>query len=209
MDIIQSMPSGSGVSKNRDESTPYVEPLLPRIASGDQRAVQEFVDRYGGLIWSLARRMSWNDSEAEDAVQEIFIDLWKSAPRYNPATASEVTFVSMIARRRLIDRRRKATRQPDLSTISDGVPSQSVDPADAASISQEAGSAMEALSQLSPEQQRVLRLSVLYGLSHDRIARATGLPLGTVKTHCRRGLIRLREFIESRGTTGGPSGVSS
>lgn len=180
---------------NTPAGTPV--PLLPSIAAGDQKAVQEFIGRYGGLVWSLARRMSWNDSEAEDAVQEIFVDVWKSASRFDPLVASEVTFVAMIARRRLIDRRRKQTRQPDIGTINESVPSSSERPEAKAELGQEAGIAMEALAQLSPEQQRVLRLSIFHGLSHDRIARATGLPLGTVKTHARRGLIRIREMLES------------
>lgn len=173
--------------------------LLPSIAAGDQRAVQDFIARYGGLVWSLARRLSWNDSEAEDAVQEIFVDIWKSASRFDPAVASEVTFVAMIARRRLIDRRRRQTRQPDIGTINESMSASVERPDSGAAIGEEAGVAMEALEQLSPEQQRVLRLSIFHGLSHDRIARATGLPLGTVKTHARRGLIRIREMLEAEG----------
>lgn len=188
---------GRATRKNDPAATPV--PLLPSIAAGDQRAVQEFIGRYGGLVWSLARRLSWNDSEAEDAVQEIFVDIWKSASRFDPGVASEVTFVAMIARRRLIDRRRRQTRQPDIGTINESMPAATERPESSAEVGEEAGIAMEALAQLSPEQQRVLRLSIFHGLSHDRIARATGLPLGTVKTHARRGLIRIREMLEADG----------
>src|SRR5689334_16385093 len=71
--------------------------ILQRIATGERAAVQECIDAYGGLIWSLARRWSPAPHEAEDAVQEIFIDLWKSAARFDQAQASETTFVAMIA----------------------------------------------------------------------------------------------------------------
>jgi RNA polymerase sigma-70 factor (ECF subfamily) len=81
--------------------------ILKRIAAGDKTAVQDCLDSYGGLVWSLARRMSPNTNEAEDAVQEIFIDVWKNAARFDESQSSETTFVAMIARRRLIDRLRK------------------------------------------------------------------------------------------------------
>ncbi|MCX5746449.1 MAG: sigma-70 family RNA polymerase sigma factor, partial [Proteobacteria bacterium] len=87
-----------------------VTPLLARVAVGDRGALRECLDRYGGLVWSIARR--FEASEAEDAVQEIFVDLWKSAVRYDPEVASEPTFIAMIARRRLIDRRRSRGRRP-------------------------------------------------------------------------------------------------
>ena len=83
---------------------------LQRIAAGETEAVRECMDRYGGLVWSLARRFLYSSNEAEDAVQEIFLDLWKHAGRFDPNVAAEATYVAMIARRRLIDRVRKRTR---------------------------------------------------------------------------------------------------
>src|SRR5829696_165972 len=74
------------------------EPLLHRIAAGDSAAVEEFLDRYGGLVWSLARRFTSNRQESEDAVQDVFIELWRKAPRYDASLSSEATFVAMIAR---------------------------------------------------------------------------------------------------------------
>src|SRR5438132_13118196 len=88
------------------------EDLLPRVARGDGVAVEQCVDRYGGLIWQIALRFSATRADAEDAVQEVFIDLWKSAARFDPTRASETTFVAMIARRRLIDRKRAHDRAP-------------------------------------------------------------------------------------------------
>jgi len=158
------------------------------------------MDRYGGLVWSLARRLTWNEADAEDAVQEIFIDLWKSAARFDPSVASEITFVAMIARRRLIDRRRRAGRRPEMAGIPDSAAADVESPLDGVEVNQEAGIALSALTQLSTEQQRVLRLSIFQGLSHEKIAKATGLPLGTVKTHARRGLIRIRKLLEDQGS---------
>ena len=83
------------------------ESILARVASGDANAVRECIDEFGGLVWAIARRMARTRADAEDAVQEIFIDVWKSAGRFDPAQGSEKVFVSTIARRRLIDRLRR------------------------------------------------------------------------------------------------------
>ncbi|MEO1584196.1 MAG: sigma-70 family RNA polymerase sigma factor [Planctomycetota bacterium] len=186
--------------------------LLPLVASGDQSAVEDCLDRYGGLVWSLARRMCPTRDEAEDAVQEIFVEVWKNAGRFDASIASEVTFIAVIARRRLIDRRRKAGRRPDESslieeTVRDGGTSRVSGPLE---LGEEAEVAREVLSELSEEQQRVLQLSIFYGQSHEKIARSTGLPLGTVKTHARRGLIRVRDILaQRRAEQPGGTGVST
>jgi RNA polymerase sigma-70 factor (ECF subfamily) len=179
-----------------ENATAVQSNLLHRIASGDGAAVRECIDRFGGLVWSLARRLALSDAEAEDAVQEIFVEIWNNAYRYDPGVASETAFIAMIARRRLIDRRRKLNRQPDRGVLPDDGLGPSVrQQADRSEIGEEAVRAARAVEQLSPEQQRVLRLSIYQGLSHEEIARSTGLPLGTVKTHARRGLIRVRELL--------------
>jgi len=81
--------------------------VLRRIAGGDSAAVRECIDRYGALIWSLARRLSRSSPDAEDATQEIFLDLWRNAGRFDESKGSEKLFIAMLARRRLIDRLRK------------------------------------------------------------------------------------------------------
>ena len=157
--------------------------LLQRVASNDPGAVKAVLDQFGGLVWSLARRFCFNDAEAEDAVQEIFTEIWKSSARFDPKVASEATFIAMIARRRLIDRARKSARRTDTAQLPERVTSAEPMSDAPAELRDEAASAAKALAQLSNEQQRVLRLSIYQGLSHERIADATGLPLGTVKTH--------------------------
>lgn len=177
--------------------------VLHRIASGDKTAVQECLKLYGGLVWSLARRMSPNMDDAEDAVQEIFIDIWKNAARFDENQASETTFVAMIARRRLIDRLRKSNRQPNIDSIEDVL----VEPAKASDkemqICVEAREAAEAMRDLRPEQRQVLNLSIFQGMSHQEISNATGMPIGTVKTHARRGLIQIREILGISPKAGG------
>ena len=169
--------------------------ILGRISDGDRNAVQDCLNKYSGLVWSLARRMLANKDEAEDAVQEIFIEIWKNADRFDSSQASETTFIAMIARRRLIDRLRKSTRQPGIDSLDDMV----VEPANKSDqsiqLSIEAKQAAEAMTELKPEQQKILRLSIVEGFSHSEIADALKMPLGTVKTHARRGLIQVRENL--------------
>lgn len=172
--------------------------ILARVASGDTAAINACYDRFGGLVWSLARRFCHNPTDAEDAVQEIFIDLWKSAERFDASIASETTFVAMIARRRLIDRTRRRQRRPPMPTL----PEQAAAPearGDLSELGEEVRLAAEAFERLRPEQQQVLRLAIHHGCSHEQIATTTGMPLGTVKTHARRGLIRIREILRAQG----------
>lgn len=171
------------------------EAILHRITKGDKTAVQDCLNKYGGLVWSLARRMSASQADAEDAVQEIFIDIWKNARRFDAAQSSETTFVAMIARRRLIDRLRYTKRRIAADSLED-LASEPPNRADEEmQTSVEAKDAARALRQLRPEQRQVLQLSIVQGLSHQEISDATGIPLGTVKTHARRGLLQVREFL--------------
>ena len=171
------------------------EAILKRIARGDPSAVQECLKAYGGLVWSLARRMLRNPDDAEDAVQEIFVDVWRNADRFDAAKASETTFIAMIARRRLIDKIRYSKRRLSPDSLDDVLlePFTRADKTLETCI--EAEQAAEAMRSLRPEQQQVLRLSIVQGMSHQEIAEATGMPLGTVKTHARRGLLQVRELM--------------
>jgi RNA polymerase sigma-70 factor (ECF subfamily) len=184
--------------------------LLQRVGEGDTHAVAECIDRFGGLVWSLARKLIGNPSEAEDAVQEAFIGLWQNAARYDPSVASEATFVTMIARRRLIDRWRKAGRRPngDAADVDDLPLHAASDDHGQVELAQEAARATDAIKQLRPEQQEVLNLAVCQGWSHQLIADRLCLPLGTVKTHVRRGLMRVRELLEVDVRTGAEEAAS-
>lgn len=179
---------------------------LQRVAAGDQSAVTVFVERYSAVLWSLARRYCPNGAEAEDAVQDVFLELWEKAGRFDPSRSSEYTFVTMVARRRLIDRLRKQGRGiPTVSLSEAGEPTDRL--GDTVERDETIDKARAALSQLPEPQQKVIHFSVYGGMSHSQIAEKLGLPLGTVKTHARRGLIKLREAIRGDAPVG--SGVSS
>jgi RNA polymerase sigma-70 factor, ECF subfamily len=174
--------------------------ILQRIALGDRTAVQDCMNAYGGLVWSLARRILKNSEDAEDAVQEIFVDIWKNADKFDPMKASETTFVAMIARRRLIDRVRYSNRRVSTDSLEDVLTEPTDDSQGKMQLSMEAEEAAQALNALRPEQRQVLQLSIVQGLSHQEISDATGMPLGTVKTHARRGLLQAREILGLSGS---------
>lgn len=169
--------------------------ILQRIARSDADAVKECLDRYGGLVWSLARRFTRDPAEAEDAVQEIFIAVWESAKRYDPAKAAESTFIAMIARRRLIDRLRAQKRTSHIDASSQIDPEARASSEASAETRLDVSRVAQALEQLRPEQKRMLELSIAEGLSHQQISATTGVALGTVKSHVRRGLMRVRELL--------------
>ena len=171
------------------------ESVLIRIARGDPAGVAACIDEFGPLVWALARRLSPNRDDAEDAVQEIFMDVWKSAARFDPQQGSDKVFVSMIARRRLIDRLRRNAQRPEFASTDELDVIGFAAPGTRGEQSVEAERAAAAVAQLDPDQQQVIALAVVYGLSHSEIATRTGLPLGTVKTRMRRGLIRVRELL--------------
>lgn len=198
-------------SSTKEQTRIVSQTLLQQVASGNEQAMRQCIDTHGGLVWSLARRFLSSRAEAEDAVQDIFTDVWRSSKRYNPDIASETTFIAMIARRRLIDRvRRKTARPAETAVPEEIINDQRVDnPRIREEFEDEdVTRAAKALNKLSVDQQRVIRLSVLEGKSHDQISKATGLPLGTVKTHARRGMIKLREIMTD-STSSTAAGASS
>lgn len=183
---------------------PAPPPLLPRVATGDGAAVRECLARYGGLVLALARRFLGNATDAEDVTQDVFVELWKHAGRFDPACASEPTFVTMITRRRLIDHKRRAGRRPAPEPLPEAVPERTgPSPFNEIDGRDDVARARRALGDLKDDQRNVILLAVEDGLTHEQIAERTGLPVGTVKTHIRRGLMRVREVLTGTPTTGG------
>lgn len=154
------------------------------------------LDRYEGLVWALARRFLGSTPEAEDAVQEIFIELWRGAGKFDPRLGSEPGFVGLVARRRLIDARRRQARRPStesLEELHEGPVAEAG--TDAAELDDEALAALRVLNALPEDQRRMMEWSLAHGWSHQEISDRTGTPLGTVKSLIRRGLQRVREAL--------------
>ena len=151
-------------------------------------------------MWSIARRYFSQTADAEDAVQEVFLDLWKSAYRFDRNKRSEQVFVAMIAKRRVIDRLRSVMRHPHTEELPEtGV--EQTHPASDPELCTEAARIRERLGDLKPEERDTLDLAVVHGYSQSEIARKLDMPLGTVKSHMRRGLQRLKSWLhEEPGT---------
>tara|TARA_B110000263_G_scaffold161120_1_gene140094 strand:- start:1039 stop:1626 length:588 start_codon:yes stop_codon:yes gene_type:complete len=169
--------------------------ILFSLAKEEVGAFEKLVDQYGNLIWSIARRYLSNQTEAEDAVQEVFIAIWKSAGRFDPNKASEITFVSMIARRRLIDHVRKIYRHKKLEPIDNCFDDDALQTKSILDQSTDVKIISEAINQFAEEDKELLSLSIYQGYSHSEISKLMNIPLGTVKTKLRRNLIKLREIF--------------
>ena len=205
MTVAEIKPATRRLSQGSPTRLTTTQSILERVAAGDTAAVSECLDRYGDLVWSLARRYLRNATDAEDAVQDIFIDIWGSSARYDRNIASEVAFISTIARRRLIDKIRAAERRPLMDSLDDdeGAP---IDPGVPATVEDDTEVTIveRVLAEMDPEHQKVLSMSLYEGYSHSEIAERLSLPLGTVKTRVRRGLIHIREQLNI-STTGDPA----
>lgn len=200
----------SAAATNRSMAAPVrkrmTETLLPQIAAGNAGAVETFLRRHSNMVWGLARRFCRSAEDAEDATQEIFVEVWKSADRYDADYGSEVTFLMTIARRRLIDRARRQGRRPATELLEDAGTLPAAAVVDQVELQDEVHRAQQALQQLRPEQREVLDLAIGQGRTHQEIAAAIGIPLGTVKSHARRGLMRLREMLGvTDADSGGPA----
>lgn len=168
------------------------EPILPRIAQGDPTATDELVARYGRVFRWMANQHGIRDPE--DAVQDIFVTLWQNAAKYDKAKGAESTFVGTIARRKLIDRHRKRSRRPQTQDI-ETIPERNLENNTNIEGGTELALASRAMEALRPVQRSVLTLSVLEGMTHSEIAEELALPLGTVKTHIRRGFNQMRQLM--------------
>lgn len=168
--------------------------ILARIAAGDQRAVGSCVEYFSPLVQMLARRVLVNRSDAEDAVSEVFAEIWRCADRYDPSVASSRAFVATLARRRLIDRgRREQVRVRGVAPLE---AAEGVRVVPGVRIDEDAQRASAALSTLPEREREMVRLAVGYGWSQQRIADEFKMPIGTVKTTLRRVMGELRAVVE-------------
>jgi RNA polymerase sigma-70 factor (ECF subfamily) len=164
------------------------EDLLRKLRTGDSQALADFYDLYAGLVNGLALRILRNTAEAEDVVQEVFVQVWRQVQRFDPDRGSAEAWLCTIARTRALDRlRRRTARRED--------PGETAPGATAAPKTEEALAVRKALDGLSKEQRRALELAYYEGLTQTEIADRLGEPLGTVKTRIRTAMLRLREVL--------------
>jgi RNA polymerase sigma-70 factor, ECF subfamily len=166
--------------------------LLARIQSGDQEAMSILFDRYGGMIYSVAFRVLKDAVEAEDVMQEIFIQVWKNPGTFVSGRGSLAGWLVVVARNRSIDmiRRRRPTEQVELFSL----PS-STNLAKEAEHNSLLEKVRGVMGSLPDEQRKSVELAFFEGLTHSEIAEKTGDPLGTVKTRIRLALTTIRKAL--------------
>lgn len=173
---------------------------LARVAEGEPGAVEACVDAYGPMVRALATRLLPEHADIDDVVQDVFVELWRSAARFDARKASDRGFVATITRRRVIDRRRRMDRRPQTVRLAPSM--ERADEAYERTIGRvEAAGAVAALEHVSDDWRRWILMSVVEGYTHSEIAEATKTPLGTIKSGIRRGLARMRAVLETPETT--------
>ena len=173
--------------------------VVQRLAAGDQDAVAELYDRHAARIMGLAIRIVRNSSDAEDVVQEVFSQAWRTAPNYQPARGTVAGWLLMMARTRAIDRLRSRQARRDAADGADldGLPADVAPVSEQLIASQQAARVREAMMTLPVEQRAALELAYFEGLTQTEIAERTQTPLGTVKTRIRTALTSLRRSVRS------------
>jgi RNA polymerase sigma-70 factor (ECF subfamily) len=162
--------------------------LLSRLAGGDPLALGEFYDRFAGLVNALALRIVRDAAEAEDVVQEVFVQAWRQAARFDPSRGTPEAWLCTMARTRALDRLRRRTARREDPAESGPAPVERPPTEDGIAV-------RKALETLSADQRRALELAYYEGLTQSEIASRLGEPLGTIKTRIRTAMIRLREEL--------------
>lgn len=178
--------------------------MLAQAAAGDQRAFSALYDRLSGPLYSLAIRMLGDAAEAQDALQDVFVLIWRRAASYDVDRSSVFSWAMLITRSRVIDRLRARGRrlrvvvpageqdEAEAMTVNASTAESAADTADR---NEEAVRVRSVLNKLPAEQREAIELAFFNDLSHHEIAARLGQPLGTVKARIRRGLLKLRERI--------------
>jgi RNA polymerase sigma-70 factor (ECF subfamily) len=175
--------------------------LAERLQAGDETALRETYDRHGAAVLYLAQRLLGNRADAEDVTQVTFVAAWTGRDGFDPHRGTILGWLLGIARRKAVDRMRTAAREQRSATaqahqpvpVAEEHPERIVDRLVVA----------DELGRLPEEQRRTLELAFFDDLTHPQIAAVTGLPLGTVKSHIRRGMANLRRRWEVDGATSG------
>jgi RNA polymerase sigma-70 factor, ECF subfamily len=178
--------------------------LMQRIARGDAAALAALYDRHSALVQAMCLRIVRDQGEAEDLLIDVFWEIWQRGQRYDADRGAPMTYLLTVARSRSLDRLRSSDHR--FSALNDQT-SPSVnedqraggdDPSAGLLIGENRARVRRALASLDAAQREAIEMSFYDGLSHSQIAAKLDKPLGTVKTHIRQGLIRLRDFLRNQ-----------
>ncbi|MCR8670743.1 ECF RNA polymerase sigma factor SigK [Agrococcus sp. HG114] len=174
-----------------------LEQCLARAAEGDERAFAALYDATAARVFGLVLRILVDRAQSEEVAQEVYLEAWRQAKRFDPSRGAAMSWLLQIAHARAVDRVRASQSQRDrderVGVRDTAVPIDSV--AEEVEISLEAARARRALEALSEPQRRAIELAYFHGLTQTEIAERTGAPLGTVKTRLRDGMQRLRATL--------------
>jgi RNA polymerase sigma-70 factor, ECF subfamily len=175
--------------------------LMTRVIRQDQQALAELYDRFGGLVFSLARHVLQDAGMAEEITQDIFLKVWQQALTWDESRGKFVSWLMTMTRYTAIDRLRKEQRRPIRTSSSiDDLYDVIADTEQADESLRLDGETLRVLmTRLPSEQTDLIQLAFFGGLSHSEIANRTGLPLGTVKTRLRLGMQKLKGLWQSSG----------
>ncbi|MCO8275081.1 sigma-70 family RNA polymerase sigma factor [Actinoplanes sp. TRM 88003] len=182
--------------------------LAEQLRDGDEKALRTAYERHGGAVLHLAQRLLGNRADAEDVTQLTFVAAWKGRDGYDPGRGTMLSWLLGIARRKVVDRLRSAARD---DRVAESVRAQ-LAPPDGRETPERVVDRLliaDELSRLPEEQRRTLELAFFDDLTHPQIAAVTGLPLGTVKSHIRRGMANLRRRWEVDGAASGSRSAGS
>ncbi len=178
--------------------------MLARVARSDQAAFAQLYDRLSVPLYSLALRLLGDPAEAQDALQDVFLQIWRRASSYDANQSSVFSWATLITRSRVIDRLRARGRRLRVivsSTDDENQPTESANAsveevaADSVDRNDEAMRVRKILNKLPNDQRQAIELAFFSDLTHHEIAARLALPLGTIKARIRRGLLKLRERI--------------
>jgi len=164
--------------------------LVSAIRSGDEQAMAQLYERYSPIVYSVALRVLGDTGAAEDILQEVFMQLWRSPDVFDATRGSLPGWLAVVTRNRAIDSLRKRRSETD---ITDVVVSIEPDLVGRAESSRTLEKIRGALAGMPPQQRSALEMAFFEGLTHTEIAEKTGEPLGTIKTRIRAGLLTLRK----------------
>ena len=178
--------------------------LLARVGKRDRRSFEQLYERFSGVLFSTAYRVLNDQAAAEDVLQDVFVQIWDKAALYDPARGKPLTWAVTLTRNKSIDRLRSAQRRHRLSeeverehSVQEQTPDRSS--VDAVETGENKSMVREAVRQLSDAQRQAIELAFFSGLTQSEIAGKLDEPLGTVKARIRRGMMKLKEMIGSRG----------
>jgi len=191
----------SGVNEPKDESIEI--DWLQRTASGDRESFRSLYERYSGVLFSAAYRVLNDQTDAEDVLQDVFIQIWDKASLYDPRRGKPLTWALTLTRNKAIDRLRSSQRrfrlkddvERETQALDAKVELDSVDHVYAAEKGQ---MLREAVAKLTDDQRIAIEMAFFQGLTQTEISERLKEPLGTIKARIRRGMIRLRELVADR-----------